>query len=222
MIALLLLVYPYLAWGGTLIIMIGVVIASISYRGRKQERYSLFNHFISELGEVGISKNAWAFNIGMIIGGILFLPLMIGLGLRLNTVFGWLGTVFGLVAAISATLVGVFSMERLTPHRRAAMTFFRSGLLTVLFFTIAIFTQSGEQKLIPLGVNIIGIIALASYSTFLLTVRNKMDKDENPNYILDPQQQPDRPRVWRSAVLEWSIFFSTLIWFVMAGVYSLL
>ena len=180
MIALLLLVYPYLAWGGTLIIMIGVVIASISYRGRKQERYSLFNHFISELGEVGISKNAWAFNIGMIIGGILFLPLMIGLGLRLNTVFGWLGTVFGLVAAISATLVGVFSMERLTPHRRAAMTFFRSGLLTVLFFTIAIFTQSGEQKLIPLGVNIIGIIALASYSTFLLTVRNKMDKDENP------------------------------------------
>ena len=222
MIALLLLVYPYLAWGGTLIIMIGVVIASISYRGRKQERYSLFNHFISELGEVGISKNAWAFNIGMIIGGILFLPLMVGLGLRLNTVFGWLGTVFGLVAAISATLVGVFSMERLTPHRRAAMTFFRSGLLTVLFFTIAIFTQSGEQKLIPLGLNIIGIIALASYSTFLLTVRNKMDKDENPNYILDPQQQPDRPRVWRSAVLEWSIFFSTLIWFVMAGVYSLL
>jgi len=222
MIALLLLVYPYLAWGGTLIIMIGVVIASISYRGRKQERYSLFNHFISELGEVGISKHARAFNIGMICGGILFLPLMVGLGVRLNSVFGWLGTVFGLVAAISATLVGVFSMERLTPHRRAAMTFFRSGLLTVLFFTIAIFTQSGEQKLIPLGVNIIGIIALASYSTFLLTVRNKMDKDENPNYILDPQQQPDRPRVWRSAVLEWSIFFSTLIWFVMAGVYSLL
>ncbi|HZU87441.1 MAG TPA: DUF998 domain-containing protein, partial [Anaerolineaceae bacterium] len=153
--------------------MIGVIIASISYKGRKHERYSLFNHFISELGEVGISKNAQAFNIGMIIGGILFLPLMIGLGLRLNTVFGWLGTTFGLVAAISATLVGVFSMERLTPHRRAAMTFFRSGLLTVLFFTIAIFTQSGEQKLIPLGVNIIGIIALASYSTFLLTVRNK-------------------------------------------------
>jgi hypothetical membrane protein len=222
MIALILLVYPYLAWGGTLIIVIGVVIASLSFQGRKHERYSLFNHFISELGEVGISRNARAFNVGMIIGGILFLPLMVGLGARLNSVFGWLGTVFGLVAAISATLVGVFSMERLTPHRRAAMTFFRSGLLTVLFFTISIFTQSGEQKLIPLGVNIIGIIALASYSTFLLTVRNKMDKDENPNYILDPQQQPDRPRVWRSAVLEWSIFFSTLIWFVMAGVYSLL
>ncbi len=74
----------------------------------------------------------------------------------------------------------------------------------------------------PLGLNIIGIITLASYSTFLLTVRNKMDKDENPNYILDPQQQPDRPRVWRSAVLEWSIFFFTLLWFVMAGVFSLI
>jgi hypothetical membrane protein len=222
MIALLLLVYPYLAWGGTLIILVGVVIAGIYYRGRKQERYSLLNHFISELGEVGISKKAAAFNIGMILGGILFLPLMVGLGLRLNSIFGWLGTAFGLVAAISATLVGVYSMERLTPHRRAAMTFFRSGLLTVLFFTIAIFTQSGEQKLFPMGLNIIGIIALASYSTFLLTVRNKMDKDENPNYILDPQQQPNRPRVWRSAVLEWSIFFFTLLWFVMAGVYSLI
>ena len=222
MIALILLVYPYLAWAGTLIILIGVALSAIQYRGRKQERYSLFNHFISELGEVGVSKNARVFNTGMIIGGILYLPLMVCLGLRLNSIAGWLGTTFGLVAAISATLVGVFSMERLTPHRRAAMTFFRSGLLTVLFFTIAIFTQSGEQRLIPLGLNIIGIIALASYSTFLLTVRNKMDKHENPNYILDPQQQPDRPRVWRSAVLEWGIFFSTLIWFVMAGVYSLL
>jgi hypothetical membrane protein len=222
MIALLMLVYPYLAWGGTLLIITGVVIASISYRGRKHERYSLFNHFISELGEVGISKNARVFNTGMIMGGILFLPLMVGLGLRLNSIFGWLGTTFGLAAAISATLVGVFSMERLTPHRRAAMTFFRSGLLTVLFFTIAVFTQSGEQKIIPPSLNIIGIIALACYSTFLLTVRNKMDKNEKPNYILDPQQQPDRPLVWRSAVLEWSIFFSTLVWFVMAGVYSLL
>jgi hypothetical membrane protein len=222
MIAWLLLVYPYLAWGGTLIILLGVVIAAVHFQGRKQERYSLFNHFISELGEVGVSKNAWSFNYGMISGGILFLPLMVGLGVRLNSVFGWLGTAFGLVAAISATLVGVFSMERLTPHRRAAMTFFRSGLLTVLFFTIAIFTQSGEQRSIPLGLNIIGIFALGCYSSFLLTVRNKMDKDENPNYILDPQAQPDRPKFWRSAILEWSIFFCTLIWFVMAGVYSLL
>jgi hypothetical protein len=158
----------------------------------------------------------------MILGGILFLPLMIGLGLRLVSVWGWLGTAFGAVAAICASLVGVFSMERLTPHRRAAMTFFRSGLLTVLFYTIAIFSQSGEQRLIPLGLNIIGLLALASYSAFLFTVRSKMDKDENPNYILDPQQQPERPRVWRSAVLEWSIFFTTIAWFVMAGVFSML
>jgi hypothetical protein len=102
------------------------------------------------------------------------------------------------------------------------MTFFRSGLLTVLFYTIAIFTQSGEQRLIPLGLNVVGLLALASYSAFLLTVRSKMDKDENPNYILDPHQQPERPLVWRSAVLEWSIFFTTIAWFVMAGVFSML
>lgn len=216
------LVYPYFAWSGTFLIFAGAIIAAIHYRGRNQETYSPLNHFISELGEVGVSKRAWAFNAGMTSGGILFLPLMIGLGLRLSSVFGWLGAVFGLIAAASATLVGVFSMERLTPHRRAAMTFFRSGLLTVLFFTIAIFAQPTGARGIPLGLNIIGIAALSSYSAFLLTVRSKTDKDENPNYILDPQQQPESPRVWRSAVLEWCIFFFTLLWFVMAGVYSVI
>ncbi len=220
--AFILQVYPYLTWVGTLLILAGSLAAGFAYRGRDGSRYRILNHFISELGEVGISRLAWTFNTGMILGGILFLPLMIGLGLRLDSVWGWLGTAFGIIAAISATLVGVFSMESLTPHRRAAMTFFRSGLLTVLFYTIAIFTQSGEQRLIPLGLNVVGILALASYSAFLLTVRSKMDKDEKPNYILDPQQQPERPRIWRSAVLEWSIFFTTIAWFVMAGVFSML
>jgi len=222
MIAWITLVYPYFAWSGTFLIFTGAIVAAMAYRGRKQEHYSWLNHFISELGEVGVSKHAWTFNIGMICGGILCLPLMIGLGLRLHSVFGWLGAAFGLIAATSAALVGVFSMERLTPHRRAAMTFFRSGLLTVLFFTIAIFVQPTGERNFPLGLNIIGIAALGSYSAFLLTVRTKTDKAENPNYILDPQQQPERPRVWRSAVLEWCIFFFTLFWFVMAGVYSLL
>src|SRR5512133_624063 len=165
--AFILQVYPYLTWVGTLLILGGSLAAGFAYRGRDGGRYKIRNHFISELGEVGISRLAWTFNTGMILGGILFLPLMIGLGLRLNSVWGWLGTAFGLIAAICASMVGVFSMERLTPHRRAAMTFFRSGLLTVLFYTIAIFTQSGEQRLIPLGLNIVGLLALASYSAFL-------------------------------------------------------
>jgi hypothetical protein len=146
---------------------------------------------------------------------------MIGLGLRLNSVWGWLGTAFGVVAAVSASLVGVFSMERLTPHRRAAMTFFRSGLLTTVCFTVAIVTQPAGENNIPMAVNIVGFLAIISYAWFLATVRTKMDKNENPNYILDPQQQPERPKFWRSAILEWSIFFTTLAWFVTAGMFSL-
>jgi hypothetical membrane protein len=215
-------VYPYLALAGTTLILVGTLISIIQYRGRKGERYSLFNHFISELGEKGVSQAAWGFNTGMMLGGWLFLPLIIVMGLRLSSLLGWIGTAFGLVAGVAAALVGVFSMERLTPHRRAAMTFFHSGLYCIIFYTIAIFAQPAAARVVPLGLNIVGILAIGSFGTFLLLLyaKPKTDETQPPNYILDPNVMPDRPRFWRTPILEWCIFFSIQIWFVAAAFLS--
>jgi len=51
------------------VILFGVVIAAVPYRGHAGEAYSPLNHFISELGEVATSRLAWAFNLGIILGG---------------------------------------------------------------------------------------------------------------------------------------------------------
>ena len=107
----------------------------------------------------------------MIIGGALFLPFIAGLGILLGSWWSYIGMAAGLLAAVSSILVGVFSMDRLEPHRKAAMTFFRSGLITVIFFTVAVFVQPADQQIIPLAVNIFGILAIVAYSAFLIIVR---------------------------------------------------
>ena len=54
--------YPWFGIGGSLLITACMVITGLAYRGRQGEKYSIFNHFISELGEVGVSKAAAVFN----------------------------------------------------------------------------------------------------------------------------------------------------------------
>jgi len=206
--------YAHFGWLGSLVILLGCLITALPYKGRLSEKYSILNHFISELGEKGISKLAVVFNTGMILGGLLFLPFIAGLGLTLGTFWAIIGMAAGLLAALSSIFVGLFSMERLTPHRVAAMTFFRSGLVTVIFFTVAVFAQPAADRVIPLAVNIFGIIAIASYSAFLVIVSQKTNKKGEENYLLDPKEKKIRPKFWRTAFLEWMLFFATIAWFL--------
>ena len=150
--SLLMQVFLYLTLAGALIILTGTVISMIPYRDRNGERYSMRNHFISELGEVGVSKEAWGFNTGMTIGGWLFLPLMLVMGIQLSSVLGWIGAGLGMVSGVAAAMVGVYSMERLTPHRKAAMTFFHSGLYSILFFYRGDLCPAGRRAGHPIGV----------------------------------------------------------------------
>ena len=206
--------YQHFGWMGSLVILLGSLLSGLVYSGKSSEKYSILNHYISELGEIGVAKRAWAFNTGMIVGGTLFLPFIAGLGLSLSSWTGWAGMAAGLLAAVSSVFVGIFSMERMEPHRKAAMTFFRSGLVTILFFTIAVFLQPAAQRTIPLAVNIIGIAAIACYSAFLLIVDLKNAEKNEENQNLDPTEEKERPRFWRTPFLEWLVFFSTIAWFL--------
>ena len=52
---------------GTGVIVLAIVYSALRYRGKRRERFSLLNHFISELGEVGVSSAAGVFNAGLIL-----------------------------------------------------------------------------------------------------------------------------------------------------------
>ena len=205
------ILFQWLSLAGAASAVLGSLIAGLAYRGRLGERYSPLNHFISELGEEGVSRRAWAFNWGLIVCGLCLLPACVSLGLLLPGVWAKLGLAAGIVTAVSIALVGVFPMNRLTPHIRAAVTYFRFGLVMVLFFTIAIAAQPETPPLLPRLIALVGLPAVASYAYFLLYSRVSYAAPENP---LDTKLQKARPRVWRMAAAEWAIFVTTVPWFL--------
>jgi hypothetical membrane protein len=208
--------YPRFGLAGAIVATVCILVSALAYHGHDGQSYSLFNHFISELGEYGVSRLAWLFNAGLVAGGLLFIPFSLGLGLTLPGWFSRLGSVAGLVAAISLASVGIFPMNNLQPHILAAMTYFRSGLFTVILFGLAIQLQPKGQVVLDKRVNLASLLAVICYSAFLFYMQIPT---EQASSNLDLSWMVSRPVVWPLAILEWSIFFSTILWFtVMAFV----
>ncbi len=199
---------------GCLIIMLGAVIPAITYIGRKKERFSAFNHFISELGELDVSKNARFFNLSLILGGIFLIPFMVGLGSKLDSLWGKLGILAGIWTSISVVCVGFFPMNNLEPHTKAAISYFRGGLVTVLSFALAIQLQPNGQLFIPRTANLVSLLTILSYSSFLLLLNRRWGKEQNLD-ALNPQVKKERPQVWVLPLLEWGVYFCTILWFLV-------
>ena len=198
---------------GCLVIMISIIVAALSYRGVTGQRYSLLNHYISELGEVGVSQRAAWFNRGMILTGVLFLLFTTGLGLELGNTWAVVGILAGLWTGIACLLVGVYPMNNLTPHSRVATAYFRGGLVTVLLFTLAIFFQAGPLA-ISRWANLAGLATVLCYATFIaLSDRRKPEVETT-----QPESEPvvkERPRFNLIPALEWLVFITTILWFLV-------
>lgn len=199
---------------GCAVIMISIVVTAVTYRGVTGQPYSLLNHYISELGEVGVSQRAGWFNRGMILTGLLFLNFTTGLGLRLDNTWAFLGILAGLWTGVACLLIGVYPMNNLTPHSRVATAYFRGGLVTILLFTMAIFFQAPGMQVISRWANLAGLAAVLSYATFIgLSDRQKPDEDAT-----QPESEPvikERPRFSLIPALEWLVFITTILWFLV-------
>ena len=203
-------IFPLFGILGTGLISLGIGTSALRYHGKHGERFSLLNHFISELGEVGISPSAKLFNLGMILGGLTLLPYMIGLGFWFDSLAGWLGSATGVVAVLAVAAVGIFPVNNLTAHTRAAMTYFRTGLVMVIFFALAIIFQPAGHKPIPQAANVLSLLAFIAYAAFLFLSGRRNDQDRVE--ALDPHMESERPRILLLPLLEWAVFFTTLLW----------
>jgi len=201
--------FQILSLAGALSAILGSIIAGVAYRGQKGERYSLFNHFISELGEAGVSRLAWFFNLGLVLCGLCLIPAAVSLGLILPGVWAKLGMAAGIVTAVSIAMVGVYPMNKRTPHIRAAVTYFRFGLVMILLFTAAIALQPEPARL-PHGLWLAGLPAILAFSFFLLYSRISYKAPENPLTL----SETERPRFWTLAMAEWLLFLTTVPWFL--------
>jgi hypothetical membrane protein len=165
----------------------------------------MLNHFVSELGELGVSEFAFLFNSGMILAGLIFIPFMIGLGLYIDSIVSRLAGAVGVFSAVSIFFVGIFPMNYLTEHSMAAMSFFFGGMIMVGLWTISILLQ--KETRIHKGFSIGGVINFVIFFLFLYGPWESVG------------DLSTRPDVWMVPTLEWGIYFAIVGYLFALSVY---
>ena len=197
----------YMAQVGVLIILLCVLITASSYIGRQNETYSFLNHFISELGEIGVSPLAHLFNGGLILGGLFTSCFMLGMALHIGGSWGLCLGIVGLVTSITVTLVGIYPMNQLEIHMVTANTFFRGGLLVALVYSLYILCS--RQPQLPKVTAIASGITMLAFALFLWFLPASQEGSGSIVEILK-----NRPKIWALPILEWFVFLSVMVWIV--------
>ena len=195
----------YIGQAGILILLLSVLIAAAFYVGKQNETYSFLNHFISELGEKGVSQFAYIFNGGLILGGAFISFFMLGLAMHIGNSWGLILGAIGLVTGVSATLVGVFPMNQLEIHTVIANTFFYGGLLVALGYTLYV-VFSPEPRL-PKITALTGGLTMLAFAAFVWILPAPLEDGQNIHEILK-----NRPEVWMLPILEWVVFLCVMVW----------
>ncbi len=192
-------------WGmiASLVGLVFIVTPQFFYIGSEGEPYSMFNHAVSELGELGVSELAWMFNIGMVLAGILFIPFMIGFGLYIDNIISKITAVVGVYSAASIVLVGIYPMNYLYEHSIAAISFFLSGMVMTLLWAIAILVQKEVRvnKALSLG----GFINMTIFALFLY---GPWEGGSGP-----------RPEFSMRLTLEWAIYWAIVGYLLILSIY---
>ncbi len=197
---------------GAGLIAAGVLISAIAYRGSAGESYSILNHFISELGDVGVSKLAIVFNSFLIAGAFCLTVFLIGLSGLVRGRVMYLFLIAGLITGVSGALVGVFPMNHLKPHLVVAMLFFESAMVTIIMFSIWLIMT--RHKIVPGWLSLVGLIPAACLFGFIFL--RKPISDNVPTLAIP--ENFVRPHFWSTAALEWSVLISVLIWITVVAI----
>jgi hypothetical protein len=194
-------------WGiiGSIIGLVFILTPQLFYVGTYGEPFSMFNHYVSELGELGVSQLAMMFNLGMMLAGIFFVPFMIGLGLYLNNIIGKLAGLVGVFSACAIYMVGIFPMNFRAEHGLAAISFFLSGLVMTLLWAFGILAQKEVRvpKIFSLG----GFINTIIFALFLYGPWEGIT------------DLAIRPAFNMVVTLEWAIYFAIVIYMCILAIY---
>lgn len=197
---------------GPVVLIAGCVAAALPYSGEKGEPYSALNHFISELGFVGVSERAEVFNACQTVSGLLVAVFMAGLGRHFQTRLARVAAASGVVSAVLCGSLGQVPMNFLVPHLKMAFVFFLGGLLTVALFSVVIVRDKHGR--LPRWVAIPGGMAVASFAALLAyPVVTRQTVAE-----LIELYRTARPAVWGIAIIEWLVLVSAMAWILLVSV----
>jgi len=191
-------------WGivGSITGIVMILMPMIPYVGTEGETFSIFTHYVSQLGHIGVSDLAWMFNLGMIVTGLIFVPFMIGLGLYLNNIVSKIAGIVGVYTSVSIFFVGVFPMNY-PEHGPAAISFFLSGLVMSVLWTLAILLQSEVR--VPRILSVGGIVNLFFFATFIFWPYEQVPVLSPPLSLVP--------------TLEWGIYFAIVAYLFILALY---
>ncbi len=193
-------------------IVLGAAVAWLNYRGAAGEPYSPLNHWISELGQIGVSGLATVFNLALVVAGVEFVIFMVGLAQtspsRLRWVFGPLGA----VAGIGAVFVGIYPMNHPDEHLFAATTYFTLAWIAVGLASIS-FLRFPDPRF-PGWLAVGGGLPVAASIAFLVVLR--LDAFTSARMAATGPIQ-GRPDVWLGPILEWAVLVAITGWTLLAG-----
>lgn len=204
------------AGGGVLafgLIAVGCVVAAIGYTGTAGEPYSPLNHWISELGQVGVSARASVFNACIVLGGLAFVAFVLGLWLTSPSRLRWAFGPVGVLAGLGGAMVGVFPMNHPTQHVAAASVFFNLGWVFVLLASLA-FVRHREPRH-PVWLAGVGAVPVVMFIAFIVSL------------AVDPFSRQrmgstgpitGRPDIWIAPTLEWAALVSLMAWVLLVSI----
>lgn len=200
---------------GPLVISLGMIIAGFSYFGIEGQLYNPLNHFVSELGEIGVSDAAWAFNSSLVIGGFINALFMIYLAAQIRHWVRYPLGLLGVITSVFGGFVGIFPMNNLQPHLFVALTFFDLGLVVALLYSL--FFLVSKKHPFPKWLALPGIINSITFAVFIFY---PSDFDAGVGFedgmagLLR-----NRPEYIPLALMEWVVILGILVWFLMLGIY---
>jgi len=191
---------------GSAIFLLASLIAALAYSGTVGEAYSPLNHWVSELGEIGVSALAVVFNAGLIFGGLALAVFMSALGAVHRSRLAMVYVPVGIVAGVAGALVGIFPMNQIAIHRIVALTFFVLGCVAVGLASIDI--KRGSDARFAAWIPYLGELTVAIFIVFLAV------------YIPDLMStSTDAARPATSVVtsLEWLVLVGIVGWVLAAS-----
>jgi hypothetical membrane protein len=191
---------------GSAIFLLASVIAAVAYTGTVGEAYSPLNHWVSELGEIGVSSLAVVFNVGLVFGGLALAVFMSALGAVHRTRLAAFYVPIGIIAGVSGALVGVFPMNQIAIHRIVALTFFVLGWISIGLATIDI--RRGGDPRFAKWVTYLGVLTVGIFILFLAVYI--------PD-LLSTSTDTVRPATSLVTILEWLVLIGIVGWVLAAS-----
>lgn len=188
---------------GASVIGVAAMVAALVYRGRDGQPYSPLNHWVSELGELGVSDLAGIFNLGLIVGGVCFASFMAALGWSRSGTLALLYVPVGVATGVAGSFAGVFPLNQLDEHGAAALGFFGLGWIAVGLASFDIHRR--PERRFPRWLAAVGALTVLSFAGFLLVFAPLL----NGTGFAPPAVRPD---AWIVTSLEWAALASLVLW----------